>query len=89
MGRKSLNNNNISNDHQIYEICNTLLWRLTPWLFTKRGRYPLPPINNYDEYIPSKVISRKLTIIRRWSRNAFHKGSSDLMVTTQANYTIP
>ena len=58
VGKKSQNNNNISNENQIVDICNTLLRGRTPCILTQRGRHPLPLIRIFHGALPGMYISR-------------------------------
>ena len=58
VGRKSKNNNNISNDNQITEIWNTILWVGKPWILTQRGKYTLPMIRICNGDLPDTIAPR-------------------------------
>ena len=55
--KKSQNKNNISNDNQIYDIRNNILWERTPWIFTQLGRHLIPKFSIFCGAPPDMGIS--------------------------------
>ena len=51
------NKNKISNDNQIYEVWDALLRGIMPWVFTQRGRHPLPPMGIFHGDLTGTGIS--------------------------------
>ena len=60
VGRNFKYKNNISNDNQISEVWDALLWGITSWVFTQRDSLPLPPIRILYRVLPGKGISRNI-----------------------------
>ena len=59
LGIASKNSNHLSNDNQIPEVRQTILWRIEAGIFTKRGRNPLPSVRVCHVTLSSQSLSRE------------------------------
>ena len=58
LGIASKNSNHLSNDNQIPEVRQTILWRIEAGIFTKRGRKQLYLVRIFHGTIPNQILSR-------------------------------